>query len=360
MKNIILCCDGTNNQVSGYHTNVIRLYKVAEKSSKQVGFYDPGVGTMPEQGWRTQLGKRWSMIEGLAFGVGFFDNISNAYRFLMKEYEAGDQVYIFGFSRGAFTARAVAGLLHAIGLLHPGTENLLPYALRYWQQAKTQDGRALCAEFKATLARECKPRFIGVWDTVGSVGFINHFKSFPYTMHNPDIMTVRHAVSMDERRCCFRENLMEPWPSDSGQDVKNVWFPGVHSDVGGGYPTDESGLAMVAFEWMVREAKTAKLLVDTPAYDHEMTRCMPDPSGPIHDSLRGGWWIVEMLPHRSYSFADKKRHWRFEWNKPRFIKDGSILHVSVLERLKHKGDYEPVNIGTRDEIELRKRFRIEI
>jgi hypothetical protein len=104
-KNIVLCCDGTNNQFSSDHTNVIRAYKVAVHSAQQVKFYECGVGTMPNPWDKGQLVKRWSMIEGLAFGSGFMQNIEDAYRFLMSNYEPGDQVYLFGFSRGAYTAR---------------------------------------------------------------------------------------------------------------------------------------------------------------------------------------------------------------------------------------------------------------
>jgi uncharacterized protein (DUF2235 family) len=252
-KNLILCCDGTNNQFDGYHTNVIRTYKVARRNPEQLTYYDPGVGTMPEPWEKTKLGKRLSMLSGLIFGDGLFDNISDAYKFLVVNYEPGDRIFLFGFSRGAYTARAVAALLHSIGLLHPATECLLPYALNYWQSdfGPQSLGGQTCAEFKATLARPCPVHFIGVWDTVSSVGFINNFRSFPHTAHNPDVTRVRHAVSIDERRSTFRQNLMSPV---GDQDVKNVWFAGVHSDVGGGYQPEESGLAKVAFEWMIREA----------------------------------------------------------------------------------------------------------
>src|SRR5262245_44219444 len=136
MKSIVLCCDGTNNQFSADDTNVLRMYRVTSKiPDQQIAFYDPGVGTMSDSSYHTQLGKLWSMLKGLAFGTGFMDNISDAYRYLMQVYENGDQIYLFGFSRGAFTARAVAALLHAVGLLYPGSENLLPYAISYWRQA---------------------------------------------------------------------------------------------------------------------------------------------------------------------------------------------------------------------------------
>src|SRR5258706_6842839 len=105
MKNIIICCDGTNNQFSGDQTNVIRTHKVAKRTAGQVTYYDCGVGTMPEP-WRSNwLSRLASLVAGLAFGQGFDDNIADAYRFLMANYETGDQVFLFGFSRGAFTAR---------------------------------------------------------------------------------------------------------------------------------------------------------------------------------------------------------------------------------------------------------------
>src|SRR5436309_16117182 len=116
------------------------------------------------------------MLNGLITGQGFFDNISDAYKFLMANYEDGDRVFLFGFSREAYTARAVAALLYSIGLLHRDTECLLPYALSYWQSefGPQSPGGATCAEFKATLSRACPIRFIGVWATVSCVGYVNN------------------------------------------------------------------------------------------------------------------------------------------------------------------------------------------
>jgi uncharacterized protein (DUF2235 family) len=365
-KNIIVCCDGTNNQFSGDHTNVIRTYKVAVKNEGQVAYYDPGVGTMPVPWKETKLGKRWSMIEGLAFGSGFLQNIEDAYRYLMTVYEPGDEVFIFGFSRGAYTARALAGMLHAVGLLHVGSETLIPYALQYWRKdfGLQSPGVQVCAEFKATLAWPCPVQFIGVWDTVGSVGFINNFKTFPHTYRNPEVGHVRHAVSIDEKRKCFRQNLMAP--AFERQDIKNVWFAGVHSDVGGGYPPSETGLAKIAFEWMMREAALCGMKVDPVALKRELeqTGSPPDPAGPLHVSLKGGWWLAELIPDRRYSFTDQKKHWHFfDFAKPRNVlvaaKETYVwLHVSVLERLKLCPDYRPANLP-HDETELRKLFQIE-
>lgn len=365
-KNIVICCDGTNNQFDGDHTNVIRTYKVARRDHTQVTFYDPGVGTMPEPWMTTRFAKRWSMLKGLAFGSGFMDNIADAYCFLMKTYEPGDRVFIFGFSRGAFTARAVAAMLHSVGLLRPGTENLIPYAQRYWQKdfGPNSPGGELCLEFKQTLARECPVHFIGVWDTVSSVGFINQFRTFPYTFKNPNVAHVRHAVSIDERRSCFRQNLMAT--ASDGQDVKNVWFAGVHADVGGGYPKEEAGLAKVTFEWMTREAIQFGLDVDPAAYDLELRQVgsPPDVGGQLHQSLQGLWWLVELIPNRRYSAADGKKHWHFfEMNKPRnVLRDAAkpyvYLHSSVLDRLRQCPAYRPPNIP-HDEPTLRATFKIE-
>src|SRR5688572_28304788 len=116
-KNIVICCDGTDNQFDGDHTNVIRTYRVLRQCDGQTAFYDPGVGTMPEPWWNTQIGKRWAMLKGLAFGTGFLQNIEDAYRFLMTYYQPGDKIFLFGFSRGAYTVRALAGMIHSVGLL---------------------------------------------------------------------------------------------------------------------------------------------------------------------------------------------------------------------------------------------------
>ena len=350
--NIVICCDGTNNQFSGYHTNVIRMFKIAVKNDSQVAFYDPGVGTMPVPWATSRLSKWWSMMEGLAFGVGFLDNIADAYCYLMEAYEPEARVYIFGFSRGAYTARALAGMLHSVGLLNHGSESLVSYALDYWQKdfgPETPGGR-VCAEFKATLARPCPVHFVGVWDTVGSVGFINQFKTFPHTARNPSVTHVRHAISIDERRKCFRQNIM--MPARPGQDVKNVWFAGVHCDVGGGYKPEESGLSQVAFAWMAREARTAGLLIDDAALQTELSAgSAPNPAGPVHVSLKSWWWLVELVPDRRYSFQDQKYHWHFfNFAQPRyFVGKGAPprtrVHASVLQRMEKDTKYGSANLA---------------
>src|SRR5713101_7612198 len=162
---------------------------------------------------------------GLAFGYGISDNVADAYQFLMRRFQPGDHLYVFGFSRGAYTARALCGMLHIVGLLTEGNEALIPYAIRMIKR-KEIDFK-VAAVFKKTFSRQCKPHFVGVWDTVSSVGWIYNAVRFPFTnaTRNPDLCVVRHAVSIDERRAFFRQNLFGE-PNNPQQDVKEVWFAG--------------------------------------------------------------------------------------------------------------------------------------
>jgi uncharacterized protein (DUF2235 family) len=371
VKNIIVCCDGTDNQFSGDHTNVIRAFKVADGLPGQACYYDPGVGTLPLSGFVTNLGERWSIIEGLAFGAGLIEDVQEAYEYLMAVYEPGDLIYLFGFSRGAFTVRALAGMINAVGLLYPDSNQLVPYATNYWRKHKGADspGGKVCNEFKATLARDCPIHFVGVWDTVSSVGFANLFRnisSFPFTFRNPGVAHVRHAASIDERRCFFRQNLMGR--SDPAQDVKNVWFAGVHSDVGGGYAPAESGLAKLAFEWMMVEALALGFTVDrgdlTAGYFHELGLGQPpDARGKLHRSLEGGWYVAEVLPMRRYSFHDQEYHMRLNLARPRDIEvsrtwPGVAVHQSVLDRMDAIPTYRPPNLPG-SSAEVRAKYSIE-
>lgn len=351
-KKIVICCDGTDNQFSGWQTNVVRLFKCAKHvPSQQVVYYNPGVGTMPAAGLYGEVAKRISVLLGLAFGFGFTQNIEDAYEFLMQTYEPGDEVYLFGFSRGAFTVRALAGMLHAVGLLRPNTENLIPYARRYWRNSYTETGEKVAADFKRALSRECKPHFVGVWDTVSSVGWVGNFKTFPFTRRNPDIAIFRHAVSIDERRCFFRSNLFD---ADSpAQNVRNVWFAGVHSDVGGGYPYDQIGLSQIAFEWMTNEAKAAGLIVDDAQLEIELGRksqpggpaySPPNPVGPLHTSLQGAWWLCEFLPRKHWDPVTHDHEWTWGLAVPRIIPEGAEIHASVKERMEKVRCYKPVNL----------------
>ncbi len=204
-KSIVVCCDGTGNQFGKNNSNVLKLYStLVIRPGVQTAYYHPGVGTMGARNALSTVGKLWTRVRGLAFGYGLSDNIADAYQFLMSEFEDKDKVYLFGFSRGAYTVRALCGMLHMFGLLRPGNEGMIPYAMRLFKRRK-DDKFELGAKFKKTFSRECKPHFLGVWDTVSSVGWVLDpigLKpgALPYTAQFSDIPIVRHAVSIDERR----------------------------------------------------------------------------------------------------------------------------------------------------------------
>ena len=157
-KNIVVCCDGTGNEFGDSNSNVVKLASTLVIDEQQVSYYHPGVGTMGSPNARTWLAKKWDVIRGLAFGYGITFCITDAYRYLIQTYEPGDHVYLFGFSRGAYAARALGGLLHMYGLLHEDNEGLIPYITeKFATRTKETQGMAHTLEvaegFKQTLAR---------------------------------------------------------------------------------------------------------------------------------------------------------------------------------------------------------------
>ncbi len=357
-KNVVICLDGTGNQFNEDNSNVVTLFRVLRRHpGEQVAYYDPGVGTMAEPGYKTPITKKINKALGLAFGRGVTRNVKEAYSYLMEHYEENDRLYIFGFSRGAYTARALAGFVYHCGLLEKGCQNLIPYAMRLYKCADFK----IAARFKKTYARKCKIDLLGLWDTVSTFGWVWDPIFLPHTRNNKSVAAVRHALAIDERRVFFRPNH---WGSKT-QDVKNVWFAGVHSDVGGGYPEKQSGLAKIVLEWMIKEARdNFGLLIDDDAYRRYVLGEGPGYQGPSdtaaqHESLKGPWWLVEFLPQRerTWKSGTERRVWHFPRPaRRRTIKDGSTLHGSVLSRMK-AGTYKPRNLPPVDEIP--ERFEIE-
>jgi hypothetical protein len=367
-KNIVICCDGTGNEFGYSNSNVVKLYWALQSGANQVCYYHPGVGTMGARNALTDAGKTWTKVRGLAFGYGVSDNIADAYNFLMQTFEPGDQIYIFGFSRGAYIARALCGLLKLCGLLTPGNEAQIPYALRLFKSNGISKFD-LGPRFRETFSIPCKPHFAGLWDTVSSVGWIMDplgLKPWrlPYTASLPDVAIVRHAVSIDERRAFFRQNLVHE-PLAENQNLKQVWFAGVHSDVGGSYAEAESGLAKIPLRWMLCEAQAAGLLLDAtkigeilggvPAY------APPDPGALKHESLHGFWWIAEFWPKRykhQVTLSSKpefKSGIRLNLGRHRQIPEGAHIHKSVFDRmqllLKDQPKYQPKNLPQQYSIE---------
>ena len=214
-KNIIVCCDGTGNKYGQHNTNVVKLYEAIVRDAKQIAFYDPGVGTFSILG--RELGRRVGTGLGKAFGAGVQRNIEDAYRYLMNRYEPEDKVFLFGFSRGAFTVRALEGMLNQCGLLEKGSVNLVPYASKIYNNRARH---AIAPGFKQTYCPECHPYFIGVWDTVGSMGWFWGRKCFDATLHE-DVRHAYQAVSINEQRRKFPPSL---WHEPGGQErIEQVW-----------------------------------------------------------------------------------------------------------------------------------------
>ena len=362
-KNIVLCCDGTGNEFGDRNSNVVKLYSVLDldNAASQVAYYHPGLGTMGAPSALLKLTKWWTKLLGLAFGYGLADNLADAYTFLMNEYEPGDRVFVFGFSRGSYTARALCSMLHMFGLIRKGDDVLVEYATRMLKgQAKNRF--EVAAGFKSAFSRDCKPHFVGVWDTVSSVGWIHDPVKLPYTANNPDIGIGRHAISIDERRCFYRQNLWSPPATPHApQDLQQVWFAGVHSDIGGGYPEAQSGLAKITLRWMLREAAAAGLLLDDAKVQGVLGAgpgcAKPDPAVDLHHSLHGFWWLLECLPRRHSVLVpgpNGTTEWVQKWHIPlgrrRQIVEGSCLHESVVRRLELLTSYRPKNLPQRYQV----------
>lgn len=317
-KNIIICCDGTGNEYCKEKTNVSKLFDIAEnRTERQIIYYDPGVGTMGSTFAISWVGKKLSWLFGLAFAYGLPQNIEDAYSFLMDNYEDGDHVYLFGFSRGAYTVRALAGMIMKCGLLHKEYKNLLPYATRlYRKRDNTRDSKKVKA-FREAFSRNCVPYFIGVWDTVKSVGIRNKIR-FGDSKLSEEIPYGYHALSIDEKRFKFRPLLWEKSEAKN-QTIEQVWFPGVHCDVGGSY--ERAGLSDGALKWMIQKAANHGMIVDTAEFD----KIIPDCGQKANISFKWLWVLL--------------------WFHVREVKAGDLVHASALRRMeKTEIKYSPRNL----------------
>jgi uncharacterized protein (DUF2235 family) len=374
-KNIVICCDGTGNEIEMNLSNVLKLYRCLKKDSSQVVFYDTGIGTVSEADQWRKIRNALSSGFAQATGYGLDRNVIDAYTFLVNNYEKGDNVYLFGFSRGAYTARVLAGFLRVVGLMHPDQQNLFDYALSGYKKAFHENDMKIGWRLKDILEAKYLPiKFLGIWDTVSSViipGIYPSLQQLARTSRNVTVEVIRHAIAIDERRRMFRSDhwdsgqlfkrnpLMNDFHEDvSNQDLKEVWFAGDHSDVGGGYPESESGIAKFPLKWMMDEAKIHGLKIKTQMYNHlasgrlkegaNQNYVAPDPTAKLHQSLSLGWWPLEILP-RSKSlreWAKRKSVFGFyiPLGEPRFITEHSTVHSSVLDRKKLVDDYDPLNL----------------
>lgn len=354
-KNLVICCDGTANTPARNHTNVLKLWLSLDRDEHQIAYYDPGVGTMGNPSALTRIRKRLGQAYDAATGRGLRQNVIQAYEFLMNFYEEGDQIYLFGFSRGAYTVRALAGMIDMYGLATPGSSNFIPYIWSMYsnegREANRFDKRLGTAQELKSLYRRPRVKFIGVWDTVSSWGLFFNFKSLPGTRTMPTVDFIRHAIALDERRAAFRQNAFRygkqgepPPPDDDDERLIEMGFSGVHADVGGGYQESQSGLAKIALAWMFdkSEAKGLRVRADVKSAllgqentINDQAYAKPDPHAKAHKSLKGIWWILELLPRRVWKSKKKGYGLRINFGKPRFFKENALLmHPSVDERAK--------------------------
>ena len=356
-KNIVICCDGTSNDVASDSTNVLRLFRSLERSERQVAFYDSGVGTLADPTKVTRIGKYFSRMLDQGIGHSVRENACTAYRFLTRTYQPGDRIFLFGFSRGAYTVRALGGMIHFLGLVRPELEHLdrlawAVYADDYdrLEKKRFQSGDRFKSSF--SIAETTRIQFIGAWDTVSSFGSPWTPRMVPHSANNPSVDHVRHAVSIDEHRAVFQPNLFYPHPPEQHLSFKQIWFAGSHGDVGGGFPEKDNGLAKYSLEWMYAEAEKCGCLFKESQKDEFLGRSpkhpeisKAEPLAVAHLKIKGFYNLLEFLP---------RRHWnhdagRLEWCLPnlyrhRSIPENSILPSSVDAKLRLDSKYRPRNL----------------
>ena len=346
MKRLIVCCDGTWQKLSSdYPTNVVKIataiQTLAKDKKPQILFYNQGIGT------RDKVDK----LLGGAFGKGIDQDIQDAYRFLSLNYEKGDEIYLYGYSRGAYTVRSLAGLIYCSGL--PNRKNIreVPRAYEIYRK-RTKPGEVSIPQtteainFRQENGGRVPITFLGCWDTVGSLGipdllselpvdeWINEKYNFHDTSLSPIIQNARHAVAIDEIRKVFDVTPMLKCksPKNPHQNLRLIWFPGEHGCVGGG-TEEHSGLSDGALQWMIDESKVLGLEFDESQVPDGIN---PDPIIHFDNTLKAPY-ILTGHNLRKIDF-------------PHF-------HPSVFERWSLVEHYRPENLNMyKEELEIQRQI----
>ena len=396
MKNIILLSDGTGNSASALtKTNVWRLYQALDlktagpDGTTQIAMYDDGVGTS---------GFRPLALLGGAFGWGLKRNVLELYGFLCRNYRPGDRIFAFGFSRGAFTVRVLVALVISQGLVEYTTDAAFRSAARQcyrnyrkrlgnqtmspliplvrWVRDRTLDlWRArpwphASAPPMLTQPKETRIAFLGAWDTVAAYGLPSAELTagfdqvvWPLSMPNyrlsPNVDQARHALALDDERDSFHpllwDEVAEREMIQAGEvkpdRLRQVWFAGMHADVGGGYPDD--GIAMVPLLWMVGEAKAAGLRFIQPELDRYAAQ--QGLCAPMHDSRRGVSGYYRYQPRRIDAWTEAPATASLLMRDPRPNMRASLtavkVHHSVIARIDDGADhYAPIVLPARIEV----------
>ncbi|MCK1297605.1 DUF2235 domain-containing protein [Bradyrhizobium sp. 24] len=402
MKNLVICCDWINSERGDSISNVLKFYHCLRKKDnetvQQLVYYDPGVGTPgpAATSWH-RLKDNINSVVRIATGYGFDNNILSAYDFLIRNYQDGDHIYLFGFSCEAYSVRVLAGLIHAVGLLSPEQANFTSSRLAAYKQSS--DFAQLNSSHSANLQNKVATETVGYdnlvylttfwatrWPTIRLVGVLDtianavtprsdrflytpSLEELVFTRNNPSVQAFRQAISIDERRCMIR---LKPWDDSQDfvrdrfaqvrktepQDSLQVWFAGVHADIGGGYPEAESALSKYPLLWLIEEAAKCGLKFDQqivnqlawgmPTQGKPFKHMAPDFAGVQHDSMTGTWRVLEYLPKSAKykEWPERKSILGFYVPdcEPRVIPEGAIVHESVVKRMSGLSSYRPINM----------------
>ncbi|MGI9201471.1 MAG: DUF2235 domain-containing protein [Woeseiaceae bacterium] len=320
MKRIAIFADGTwNSPDRGAATNVLRMTRAVKPDAggvEQVAFYDWGVGT-----------DRKKLTGGIS-GVGIDKNILDCYRFIVHNYDAGDQLFFFGFSRGAYTVRSLAGFIRNCGLMRRPHANRIGEAFKLYRKRTKASGpnesEAKSFRRKYAVADITPIEFVGAWDTVGSLGipvpFWGTLNDRKFLFHDTEpskiVQHARHAVSIDENREDFKPVL---WSDKPSIDLLQVWFAGVHSDVGGGYKN--RGLSDCASHWMVQEAVRFGMQFES----HFLDSIKPRPSSKMHNERKGIYLARDSIVRQISGPVHSSVKERWDRNAQQYRKRGKSL-----------------------------------
>lgn len=326
-KNIVVFSDGTGQKGGvNNNTNVYKIFNMIEdRTPGQIAYYDPGLGTGIEG------------IAGLVGGRGFSRNMLDCYRFIFENFQADDSIYLFGFSRGAATVRSLSGFIHLFGILPISRADIIEEAFDIYRISNKEKRESKAREFiDKHHTMWCKIKFLGVFDTVAALGLPNKWisafldKIFPHKFHSFELSDsveyARHALSIDDERITFHPTLWNKLSSDQPPErMKQVWFCGVHTDVGGGYKEDE--LSNISLRWMINEARSKGLIIyeKAPAYQLFLSSEI-NVDGVMHNEQQG---FVGKLYRRG------RRSWMES------IHGDLCVHESVFKRRKNQsnGDF---------------------
>ena len=324
-RRLVACSDGTwytaDRNTPGNVVEMVRsVLPQAPDGTDQILFYDPGVGT----------GGVFDKYSGGMFGSGLSKNVLDVYRFLVHNYVEGDEIYLFGFSRGAYTVRSAAGLIRNCGLLHKEHAGRANEAFRIYRERDEGPDTADAIHFREKYSRQpLRIKFIGVWDTVGALGIPVDFLRFLTCRHEfHDVSLSRsvdyayQAMAIDEERIHFKPTLWNQHPEATDQVLEQAWFAGSHEDVGGGI--EERGLSDGAFLWMAEKAEAAGL-----AFDGEFLQALsPDPLAPLRES--------RIFPFSLFA----------PFSRPIGVgvRSHESLHPSAQERYEKMPSYRPDNL----------------